>query len=70
MSCRRQLDGQDLQAVVDAPSAERKWKRWPGRVPKPCNDNPFMPWARARTISAVAIGGLVALAAVVGVLSP
>lgn len=65
MSCLLQPDRQGLQAMLDAHNAERKWRRWPGRAPTPCNDNPFRPWARARLISAVALGGLAALAAAV-----
>ncbi|QEE39167.1 hypothetical protein FV241_17265 [Methylobacterium sp. WL2] len=39
MTCRRE-PGPDTQVQwVQAPSACRKWRRWPSELPGPANDN-------------------------------
>jgi len=39
MSCRRELGPNPEGSLPQAPSACRKWRRWPRELPGPANDN-------------------------------
>lgn len=39
MSCRHKLDAPSDGPFRQAPSACRKWRRWPSELPGPANDN-------------------------------
>ena len=56
MSCRHHHDGEREVSVLQAPSACRRWRRWPSELPCPGNDN-----RRRAVIWALRLGGGAAL---------
>lgn len=65
MSCRYQFATPAAVRIAAAPSAVRKWRRWPRTLPRPSNDNPLPPGVAARLILVATIGMTVGTAATV-----
>lgn len=70
MSCRHQSDIPSSGSVFDAPCSAQRWRRWPNRLPRACNDNPSMVSAQFRILVAAGLGTLLTLATAFGALMP